>query len=328
MPITINVWLGLSCVYIIVSAQLTVIISDEDKCRTRLSLYGIPSNWSFRDNEFYNKYFIKLQHIIVNNVNVHKCRLAVCRYMSACVHCLHIRTTRLCIDIKWLFNAGSFLHPFPKPYVSLEQCQKHWLCTGIQQLAQCWHHRLILKKNWCGCNYTKQLKAMLTVSNHWTTLHMHNSVSFTWKGWSRHNKCWKAIGMFISNLLRKPFDWDIVFFTINCLKFYSCCFTFSKFIDILSPTEKQLFREKCLMKVISSNVYSTYMFVLTIIITNLNCHSIWFNTTDSIHCTSLQSTDKGLARFSNFVIDDQQRKAIIGNRPKSLNICKLQCAST
>ena len=74
--------------------------------------------------------------------------------------------------------------------------------------------------------------------------------------------------------------------------------------------DKQLFREKNSTYDSSYNVYSIYMFVLTVIITNPNCYSIWFYTTDAIHNTSLKSTDKGLARLSNIVIDDQQRKVI------------------
>ena len=50
------------------------------------------------------------------------------------------------------------------------------------------------------------------------------------------------------------------------------------------------------------------MHVLTIIITNSDCDSIWFNTTDSIQSTSLKSTDKGLAWFSNVIIDDWNHK--------------------
>ena len=44
--------------------------------------------------------------------------------------------------------------------------------------------------------------------------------------------------------------------------------------------------------------------VLTIIVTNFDCDSIWFNTTHSIQSTSLKSTDKVLAWFSNVIIDD------------------------
>ena len=46
------------------------------------------------------------------------------------------------------------------------------------------------------------------------------------------------------------------------------------------------------------------MHVLTIIIANFDCDSIWFNAMNRICSTSLKSTDKGLARFSNIIIDD------------------------
>ena len=46
------------------------------------------------------------------------------------------------------------------------------------------------------------------------------------------------------------------------------------------------------------------MHVLTIIITNFNGDSIWFNTLDRLDTTFLKSTDKGLTWFSNVIIDD------------------------
>ena len=66
------------------------------------------------------------------------------------------------------------------------------------------------------------------------------------------------------------------------------------------------------------------MHVLTIIITNSDCDSIWFNTTDSIQSTSLKSTDKGLAWFSNVIIPDWHHKFFNWEALKSLNICEVK----
>ena len=39
-------------------------------------------------------------------------------------------------------------------------------------------------------------------------------ISFTSNSWSRHNETWKAVGMSIGNLSRKPLDPDLVHFKI------------------------------------------------------------------------------------------------------------------
>ena len=69
------------------------------------------------------------------------------------------------------------------------------------------------------------------------------------------------------------------------------------------------------------------MHVLTIIITNLDCDSIWFNTTDSIQSTSLKSTDEGLTRFSNVIIPYWYHKFFKWKASKSLNICEVNPGS-
>ena len=73
---------------------------------------------------------------------------------------------------------------------------------------------------------------------------------------------------------------------------------------------------------------SLHMHVLTIIITDFNCDSIWFNTTHGNLSTSFKSTDKGLARFSNVIIDDWYQKWVQGTAFKAVHICEVKLGSS
>ena len=78
-------------------AQLTVIISDQDEGSAGFSLYGIPVVYNLRAKiKLCNEELMKLQHIIINNGKVLKCRLADWgeNEVIGCVH--HISATRLC----------------------------------------------------------------------------------------------------------------------------------------------------------------------------------------------------------------------------------------
>ncbi len=134
-------------------------------------------------------------------------------------------------------------------------------------------------------------------------------IFFTRNVRSRHNKRWKVVWMSISNLFGKSLDSDSgprVFFNVRiCHKLYSCYFTFSKLINLFSPMENQSYVQgkSKKMSFIVFHLIDMHV-VLTVIITNSDCDSIWFNTTDTTHSTSLKSTEKDLAWFRNVIIDD------------------------
>jgi len=83
----------------LISAQLTVIISDDDESYAGFSLSDIPIIKNFGVKiKFHNEDLIKLQHIIINNGKVPECRLPHCceDKLNGCLH--HISATRLCYE--------------------------------------------------------------------------------------------------------------------------------------------------------------------------------------------------------------------------------------
>ena len=100
----------------VISAQLTVIISDQDEGNAGLSLSDIPVVCNLRTKiKFCNEELIKLQHAIINNGEVLKCWLdGWCEdKVIDCVH--HISATRLCIERckqdawMWAHSCNQFL---------------------------------------------------------------------------------------------------------------------------------------------------------------------------------------------------------------------------
>ena len=89
------------CAFVLcaITAQLTVIISDQDEGSAGFSLSGVPVVWNLRAKVYFcNEELIELQHLVINNGEVRKCWLAGwCKdKVIDCVH--HISATRLCIE--------------------------------------------------------------------------------------------------------------------------------------------------------------------------------------------------------------------------------------